>query len=62
MMNTTANYASYRLLSNGRCIGEISFPNNTVNANFGGVCFYDPVTGTFLGTTNVNGFVLERVE
>ena len=60
-----ADYRVYRIDANGVTldvgISEVSFPNDVRNANFGGVCFYDAATDTFRGTTEVNGFLLERV-
>lgn len=58
-----ADYRVYRIDANGDAVGisEVSFPNDVRNANFGGVCFYDAATDTFRGTTEVNGFLLERV-
>ena len=60
-----AKYRVYRIDANGVTldvgISEVSFPNDVRNANFGGVCFYDAATDTFRGTTEVNGFLLERV-
>ena len=60
-----ADYRVYRIDANGVTldvgISEVSFPNDVRNANFGSVCFYDAATDTFRGTTEVNGFLLERV-
>ena len=61
-----ADYRVYRIDANGAVIdavgiSEVSFPNDVRNANFFGVCFYDAATDTFRGTTEVNGFLLERV-
>lgn len=58
-----AKYRVYRVEASGDAvgIGEVSFPNDVRNANFFGVCFYDAATDTFRGTTEVNGFLLERV-
>ena len=58
-----AKYRVYRVEASGGAVGisEVSFPNDVRNANFGGVCFYDAATDTFRGTTEVNGFLLERV-
>lgn len=65
MMNNTTVYATYNVKRNGKHIAEVEFPNNTSCANFGSVCFYDPITNTFLGTTEVSvdgtTFTLERV-
>lgn len=58
------DYRVYRINADGnrgQCHGEVSFPNDVRNANFGGICFYDAATDTFRGTTEVNGFLLERV-
>lgn len=57
------DYRVYRIDADGNrnLHGEVSFPNDVRNANFGGVCFYDAATDTFRGTTEVNGFLLERV-
>lgn len=59
-------YTTYRVYSidadgNRTLHGEVSFPNDVRNANYGGVCFYDAATDTFRETTEVNGFLLERV-
>ena len=58
-----AKYRVYRVEASDNAVGisEVSFPNDVRNANFGGVCFYDAATDTFRGTTEVNGFLLERV-
>lgn len=57
-----ASYNLYRVEGGNRTLaGEVQFPNNPCNANFGGVCFYDPATDTFRDSTEVNGFFLERV-
>jgi hypothetical protein len=54
-------YASYVILRNGNQIAEVSFPSDTRNANFAGVCFYNPATGTFLGDTQVGEYFVKRV-
>lgn len=57
-----ADYCIYRIDNDGlRFVGEVSFPSNTANANFGGVCFYDPATDTFRNNADVDGFFVERV-
>lgn len=56
-----ARYADYIVLREGRQVAEVSFPNDTHNANFAGLCFYDPVTDTFRGDTEVDGYFLKRV-
>ena len=54
-------YASYVVLRDGKQIAEVSFPSDTRNANFAGVCFYNPVTDTFLGDTQVDEYFVKRV-
>jgi len=54
-------YASYAVFRNGNQIAEVSFPSDTRNANFAGVCFYDPATDTFLGDTQVDEYFVKRV-
>ena len=54
-------YASYVIFRNGNQIAEVSFPSDTRNANFAGVCFYNPETGTFLGDTQVGEYFVKRV-
>lgn len=56
----SVRYADYVVLRNGKLIAEVSFPSDTRNANFAGVCFYNPVTGEFLGDTQVEEFTLVR--
>ena len=57
-----ATYKVYRLEGGNRILaGEVQFPNHPCNANFGGVCFYDPATDTFRDSTEASGFFLERV-
>jgi hypothetical protein len=54
-------YASYAVFRNGNQIANVSFPSDTRNANFCGVCFYDPATDTFLGDTQVDEYFVKRV-
>jgi hypothetical protein len=54
-------YASYAVFHNDRQIANVSFPSDTRNANFCGVCFYDPATDTFLGDTQVDEYFVKRV-
>ena len=54
-------YADYQVLRDGRLVAEVSFPNDTRNANFGGLCFYDPTTDSFRGDTEVDGYSIKRV-
>ncbi len=61
MNNTNVRYAKYNVKRGEYTLGTVEFPSDVRNANFGDVCFYDPVSDTFLGTTEVNGFVVERV-
>jgi hypothetical protein len=56
-----ARYADYQVLRDGRLIAEVSFPNDIRNANFAGVCFYDPNTDTFLGDTQCGEYLMKRV-
>jgi uncharacterized iron-regulated membrane protein len=58
--SANVRYASYVVLRDGKQIAEVSFPSDTRNANFAGVCFYNPVTGEFLGDTQVEEFTLVR--
>lgn len=58
--SANVRYADYQVLRNGRLIAEVSFPSDPSNANFHGVCFYNPVTGEFLGDTQVEEFTLVR--
>ena len=58
---TNVRYADYQVLRDGRLVAEVSFPNNPTNANFGGLCFYDPTTDTFRGDTEVEGYLIQRV-
>jgi hypothetical protein len=62
MNSTTVRYAKYNVTRDGRLVARCEFPNDVRSANFYDVCFYNPDTDTFLGTTEVRGFVLERVE
>jgi hypothetical protein len=57
----SVRYADYLVLRDGKLVAEVSFPNDTANANFAGVCFYDPVTDTFRGDTEVDGYLIQRV-
>jgi hypothetical protein len=57
----SVRYANYQVLRNGRLIAEVSFPSDTSNANFAGLCFYNPVTDSFLGDTQVDGYFVKRV-
>jgi deoxyribodipyrimidine photolyase len=57
-----ARYADYLVFRDGYQMAEVSFPNDTRNANFAGLCFYDPVTDTFRGDTEVDGYFLKRVK
>jgi hypothetical protein len=64
MMNTTSknvHYASYDVMSEGRRLAQVTFPSDTLNANFYDVCFYDPATDTFRGDTVVGQYTLKRV-
>lgn len=66
MMNkTNIRYATYNVKRDGHTIAQVDFPNDVRNANFGGVCFYNANTDSFLDTTDVNVdgrvFTLERV-
>ncbi len=54
-------YANYAVFHNDRQIANVSFPNDTRNANFAEVCFYNPVTDTFLGDTQVDEYFVQRV-
>jgi hypothetical protein len=54
-------YASYAVFHNDRQIANVRFPSDTTNANFAGVCFYNPVTDTFLGDTQVDEYFVKRV-
>jgi hypothetical protein len=54
-------YASYVILRNERQIANVRFPSDTANANFAEVCFYNPVTDTFLGDTQVDEYFFKRV-
>ena len=58
--SANVRYASYVVLRDGNQIAEVSFPNDTRNANFAGVCFYNPATGEFLGDTQVEEFTIIR--
>lgn len=64
-MNTpihTARFQTYTITNaTGDSIGSVSFPSDTRNANFGGVCFYDPITDTFLGDTEAGGYRFQPV-
>jgi hypothetical protein len=62
MNSTTVRCAKYNVTRDGRLVARCEFPNDVRSANFYDVCFYNPDTDTFLGTTEVRGFVLERVE
>lgn len=62
-------YASYNLYrvndnSTATLAGVLEFPNDTRNANFGGVCFYDAATDSFRDSTEVSvggtAYFLER--
>ncbi len=57
----SVRYADYVVLRNGKLIAEVSFPSDTRNANFAEVCFYNPVTDTFLGDTQVDEYFVQRV-
>jgi hypothetical protein len=57
----TVRYANYIVLRDGRRVAEVSFPNDTSNANFAGLCFYDAATDTFRGDTEVDGYSIHRV-
>jgi hypothetical protein len=57
----SVRYASYVILRNERQIANVRFPSDTTNANFAGVCFYNPVTDTFLGDTQVDEYFFKRV-
>lgn len=57
----SVRYATYQVLHNGRRIAEVNFPSDTSNANFAGLCFYNPVTDSFLGDTEVDGYFIKRV-
>ena len=57
----SVRYASYVILRNERQIANVRFPSDTTNANFAGVCFYNPVTDTFLGDTQVDEYFVKRV-
>jgi hypothetical protein len=57
----SARYASYAVFHNDRQIANVRFPSDTANANFCGVCFYDPATDTFLGDTQVDEYFVKRV-
>jgi hypothetical protein len=57
-----ARYADYIVFREGRQVAAVSFPNDTRNANFAGLCFYDHVTDTFRGDTEVDGYFLKRVK
>jgi hypothetical protein len=54
-------YANYQVLRDGKLIAEVSFPNDTANANFAGLCFYDAATDTFRGDTVVDEYLVQRV-
>ena len=45
-----------------RSMGEVTFPSDPSCANFFGVCFYNPETDSFLGDTEVDGYLLIRKE
>lgn len=58
---SSVRYADYQVLRDGKLTAEVSFPNDTRNANFAGLCFYDPATDSFRGDTEVGGYLIKRV-
>ena len=57
----SVRYADYIVLRDGKRVAEVSFPSDTRNANFAGMCFYDPATDSFRGDTEVGGYLVQRV-
>ena len=43
-------------------MGEVTFPSDPSCANWFGTCFYKPETDSFLGDTQVDGYLLVKKE
>ena len=58
------NDQTYTIISKitNQSMGEVTFPKDIRNANFGSVCFYIPETDSFRGTTDVGDYVVVRHE